>query len=73
MVLGGVLLLALLLVGGFIAGYQIVDIPAANASATAQSNVYLYADGKTVIARDGEINRENIPSAASPAPSSTPY
>ncbi|MFE2056103.1 transglycosylase domain-containing protein [Streptomyces sp. NPDC059446] len=61
MVLGGVLLLALLLVGGFIAGYQIVDIPAANASATAQSNVYLYADGKTVIARDGEINRENIP------------
>lgn len=73
MVLGGVLLLALLLVGGFVAGYQIVDIPAANASATAQANVYLYADGKTVIARDGEINRENIPSAASPAPSSTPY
>ncbi|MEU2344411.1 transglycosylase domain-containing protein [Streptomyces sp. NPDC013082] len=61
MVLGGVLLLALLLVGGFVAGYQIVDIPAANASATAQANVYLYADGKTVIARDGEINRENIP------------
>ncbi|WP_238442174.1 transglycosylase domain-containing protein [Streptomyces pratensis] len=60
MVLGGVLLLALLLVGGFIAGYQIVDIPAANAAATAQSNVYLYKDG-TVIARDGEINRENIP------------
>ncbi|MEV3933026.1 MULTISPECIES: transglycosylase domain-containing protein [unclassified Streptomyces] len=60
MTLGGVLLLALLLVGGFIAGYQLIDIPAANASATAQSNVYLYTDG-TVIARDGEINRENIP------------
>lgn len=60
MVLGGVLLLALLLVGGFIAGYQLVSIPAANASATAQSNVYLYQDG-TVIARDGEINRENVP------------
>ncbi|MEU5169041.1 transglycosylase domain-containing protein [Streptomyces mutomycini] len=60
MVLGGVLLLALLLVGGFIAGYQLVGIPAANASATAQSNVYLYEDG-TVIARDGEINRENVP------------
>ncbi|MEU0138114.1 transglycosylase domain-containing protein [Streptomyces sp. NPDC006296] len=60
MLLGGVLLLALLLVGGFLAGYQLIDIPAANASATAQSNVYLYADG-TVIARDGEINRENIP------------
>ncbi|MFD6278640.1 transglycosylase domain-containing protein [Streptomyces sp. NPDC060209] len=61
MVLGGVLLLALLLVGGFIAGYQLIDIPAANAAATAQANVYVYADGKTVIARDGEINREKIP------------
>ncbi|MFF0072331.1 transglycosylase domain-containing protein [Streptomyces sp. NPDC005494] len=61
MVLGGVLLLALLLVGGFIAGYQMIDIPAANAAATAEANVYVYADGKTVIARDGEINREKIP------------
>ncbi|MFI2783122.1 transglycosylase domain-containing protein [Streptomyces sp. ALB3] len=61
MVLGGVLLLALLLVGGFVAGYQLIDIPAANAAATAQANVYVYADGKTVIARDGEINREKIP------------
>ncbi|MFE7748112.1 transglycosylase domain-containing protein [Streptomyces sp. NPDC057428] len=60
MTLAGFLFLALVLVGGFIAGYQLVDIPAANASATAQSNVYLYEDG-TVIARDGEINRENIP------------
>ncbi|GAA2959862.1 MULTISPECIES: transglycosylase domain-containing protein [Streptomyces] len=61
MALGGVLLLALLLVGGFLVGYQLVDIPAANAAATAQSNVYLYADGKKVIARDGEINREKVP------------
>ncbi|MGW1812699.1 transglycosylase domain-containing protein [Streptomyces sp. NPDC002125] len=61
MVLGGVLLFALLLVGGFIAGYQLIDIPAANAAATAEANVYVYADGKTVIARDGEINREKIP------------
>ncbi|MGW4228714.1 transglycosylase domain-containing protein [Streptomyces sp. NPDC004980] len=60
MTLGGALLLGLLLVGGFLIGYQLVDIPAANASATAQSNVYLYSDG-TVIARDGEVNRENIP------------
>lgn len=59
MVLGGVLLIALVLIGGFIAGYQLVDIPPANASATAQSNVYLYKDG-SVIARDGEVNRENI-------------
>ncbi|MDQ0796152.1 transglycosylase domain-containing protein [Streptomyces sp. B1I3] len=61
MVLGGVLLLALLLVGGFVAGYQLIDIPAANATATAQANVYLYEDGKNVIARDGEINREKVP------------
>ncbi|OKJ00672.1 penicillin-binding protein [Streptomyces sp. CB01249] len=65
MVLGGVLLLALILVGGFFAGYQLVDIPAANATATAQSNVYLYADG-TVIARDGDVNRENIKLAQVP-------
>ncbi|MFD9499017.1 transglycosylase domain-containing protein [Streptomyces sp. NPDC060035] len=58
-VLGSALLIALLLIGGFIAGYQLVGIPAANASATAQSNVYLYEDG-SVIARDGEVNRENV-------------
>ncbi|MGW0857196.1 transglycosylase domain-containing protein, partial [Streptomyces sp. NPDC002690] len=59
MVLGAVLLIAVLLVGGFVAGYQLVDIPAANSSATAQSNVYLYRDG-AVIARDGDVNRENV-------------
>ncbi|GAA2982585.1 transglycosylase domain-containing protein [Streptomyces fulvorobeus] len=59
MLLGTLLGVALLLIGGLIAGYQLVDIPAANASATAQSNTYLYEDG-TVIARDGEVNRENV-------------
>ncbi|WP_326697715.1 transglycosylase domain-containing protein [Streptomyces sp. NBC_01754] len=68
MTLGGVLFLALLLVGGFVVGYQLVDIPAANAAATAQSNVYLYADGKKVIARDGEINREKVPLRRVPVP-----
>ncbi|WEH33641.1 transglycosylase domain-containing protein [Streptomyces sp. AM 4-1-1] len=66
MVLGGVLLLALLLVGGFIAGYKMVDIPAANAAAEAESNVYLYEDG-SVIARDGEINREKVRLSQVPA------
>ncbi|MFF1922897.1 transglycosylase domain-containing protein [Streptomyces sp. NPDC058221] len=65
MVLGGILLIALVLIGGFIAGYELVDIPSANASATAQSNVYLYKDG-SVIARDGEVNRENIKLAQVP-------
>ncbi|RMI93694.1 penicillin-binding protein [Streptomyces sp. ZS0098] len=59
MVLGAFLVTALLLVGGFLLGYALVQIPAANALATQQANVYLYADG-SVIARDGEVNRENV-------------
>ncbi|MFD3657986.1 transglycosylase domain-containing protein [Streptomyces sp. NPDC058620] len=59
MLLGTILGIALLVIGGLIAGYQLVDIPPANASATAQSNIYLYEDG-TVLARDGEVNRENV-------------
>ncbi|MEV7424088.1 MULTISPECIES: transglycosylase domain-containing protein [unclassified Streptomyces] len=59
MLLGAFVLGALVLVGGFVLGYKLVPIPAANAAATAQSNVYLYADG-TQIARDGEVNRENV-------------
>ncbi|MFB7848131.1 transglycosylase domain-containing protein [Streptomyces sp. NPDC056053] len=65
MTLGAILLLALLLIGGFIAGYELVDIPPANASATAQSNVYLYEDGST-LARSGEVNRENVKLAQIP-------
>lgn len=53
------LVTGLLVVGGFFLGYHLVQIPAANALATQQANVYLYADG-SVIARDGEVNRENV-------------
>ncbi|MET9606083.1 transglycosylase domain-containing protein [Streptomyces sp. NPDC006512] len=60
MLLGGLLLLALLLGGALVAGYLLVDIPPANAAATAQSNVYLYSDGSQ-LARDGEVNRVNVP------------
>ncbi|WP_407839007.1 transglycosylase domain-containing protein [Streptomyces sp. DSM 116496] len=60
MVLGAFLLLALLVCGGLVAGYLLVHIPPANAAATAQSNVYLYTDG-TQLARDGEVNRVNVP------------
>lgn len=56
---GLALLGALLLAGAFVAGYLLVDIPPANAAALAQSNVYLYRDGSP-IARDGEVNRENV-------------
>ncbi|AZM53481.1 penicillin-binding protein [Streptomyces sp. WAC 01529] len=60
MVLGGFILLVLLGVGAFMAGYMLVEIPPANAAATKQSNVYLYDDGSE-IARDGEVNREKVP------------
>ncbi|GHH76591.1 hypothetical protein GCM10018793_22630 [Streptomyces sulfonofaciens] len=59
MLLGATGGLVLLLAGGFTAGYLLVAIPAANAAATAQSNVFLYADG-TQFARDGDVNRENV-------------
>ncbi|MDT3399653.1 transglycosylase domain-containing protein [Streptomyces sp. B1866] len=58
-VLGGALLFVVLLAGALVSGYLLVDIPAANKSAVAQSNVYLYSDG-TPLARQGQVNRENI-------------
>lgn len=60
MLLGAFLIVALLLIGGFITGYTLVKIPPANVAAVAQSNVYLYEDGSQ-LARDGEVNRENVP------------
>ncbi|WP_149184765.1 transglycosylase domain-containing protein [Streptomyces sp. TRM49041] len=67
MTLGGFLLLALGLVGAFFAGYHLVDIPPANPAATAQANVYLYADGSP-LARGGKVNRESVPLARIPRP-----
>ncbi|WP_229820991.1 transglycosylase domain-containing protein [Streptomyces roseiscleroticus] len=61
MVLGTFLVGALLVIGGLVLGYQLVEIPAANAAATKQANVYLYADGSQ-LARDARdtVNRENV-------------
>lgn len=59
MVLGTFVIGVLLLVGLFFLGYSMVKIPPANALATKQSNVFLYADGSQ-LARDGEVNRENV-------------
>ncbi|MCH0540474.1 transglycosylase domain-containing protein [Streptomyces sp. MUM 203J] len=67
MVLGGLLFVVLLLGGGFLAGYLLIEIPPANASATAQANVYLYADG-AALARAGKVNRENVPLSRVPEP-----
>ena len=58
-VLGTFVIGILLLIGLFFLGYSLVQIPSANALAMKQANVYLYADGSQ-IARDGEINRENV-------------
>jgi membrane peptidoglycan carboxypeptidase len=60
---GGIMIVLLLLVGAFFVGYALVSIPDANAAAVAQNNVYLYADGKTEITRDGAVNRQNVPLA----------
>ncbi|MFC5722813.1 transglycosylase domain-containing protein [Streptomyces gamaensis] len=60
MVLGAFLLIVLLIAGGLIAGYMLVDIPPANKAAVAESNVFLYSDGSQ-LARDGEVNRESVP------------
>ncbi|MFG2883848.1 transglycosylase domain-containing protein [Streptomyces sp. NPDC048297] len=62
MVLATFTLGLLLLIGLFFLGYSLVKIPAANAMATKQGNVYLYADGSQ-LARDGKINRESVPLA----------
>ncbi|MFR0352841.1 transglycosylase domain-containing protein [Streptomyces sediminimaris] len=59
MVLGTFVIGVLLLIGLFYLGYSLVKIPPANALATKQANVYLYADGSQ-IARDGDVNRENV-------------
>jgi membrane peptidoglycan carboxypeptidase len=60
MVLGSFVIVTMLIIGAFVLGYNLVHIPKPQELATKQSNVYLYADGSQ-IARDGEVNRENVP------------
>ncbi|MFF9811929.1 transglycosylase domain-containing protein [Streptomyces sp. NPDC014006] len=59
MLLGTFVIGVLLVAGAFFLGYSMVKIPSANAVATKQANVYLYADGSE-IARDGDVNRESV-------------
>ncbi|QBJ92122.1 penicillin-binding protein [Streptomyces seoulensis] len=58
-ILGTFFGLCLLCMAGFAALYMSVDVPAGNVAAQRQSNVYKYSDG-TVLARDGEVNREIV-------------
>ncbi|GKQ41071.1 penicillin-binding protein [Streptomyces sp. A012304] len=64
-VLGTFLGLCLLVIGAFIVLYMTTPIPAANAEAKLQSNIYKYSDG-TLLTRDGELNRENVDLAEIP-------
>ncbi|HBF85813.1 MULTISPECIES: transglycosylase domain-containing protein [Streptomyces] len=58
--------LCLLVMGAFAALYFYVDVPAANAQAEKQSNVYKYSDG-TLLARTGSgVNREIVDLAVVP-------
>ncbi|MEV6837612.1 transglycosylase domain-containing protein [Streptomyces sp. NPDC051133] len=51
--------LCLLVIAAFIGLYMYVDIPAGNADAQLQSNIYKYSDG-TMLARTGRLNRESV-------------
>ncbi|WP_309060834.1 transglycosylase domain-containing protein [Streptomyces sp.] len=59
--------LCLLGMGAFIVLYMMIDIPEGNADAKRQSNVYKYSDG-SIMARDGEVNREVVDLAQIPRP-----
>jgi membrane peptidoglycan carboxypeptidase len=45
-------------IAGF--AYAMVDIPDENKAATAQNNVYYWADGSQMVAAGGDVNRQNI-------------
>ncbi|MEW2550575.1 transglycosylase domain-containing protein [Streptomyces zhihengii] len=49
----------LIVMGAFFVVYLMVPVPAANAEAEMQSNIYKYSDG-TVLARTGKVNREIV-------------
>ncbi|MET8951682.1 transglycosylase domain-containing protein [Streptomyces sp. NPDC004533] len=64
-IVGSLIGLVLLVMGAFVLLYMMTPIPAGNATAKLQSNVYKYSDG-TILARTGEINRENVDLAQVP-------
>ncbi|CAM5663673.1 hypothetical protein SALBM217S_00071 [Streptomyces griseoloalbus] len=66
-ILGTFFTLCLLGMGAFIVLYMMIDIPEGNADAELQSNVYEYSDG-TLMARDGDRNREIVDLARVPKP-----
>ncbi|MGW0787044.1 transglycosylase domain-containing protein [Streptomyces sp. NPDC002911] len=59
-ILGTFFGLCLLVMGAFAALYVYVDVPAANAQAEKQSNVYKYSDGTLLARSNSEVNREIV-------------
>ncbi|MDX3260277.1 transglycosylase domain-containing protein [Streptomyces sp. MI02-2A] len=64
-ILGTLFGFVLLVMGAFVLMYVMTPIPAGNAAAKLQSNVYKYSDG-SILARTGEVNRENVDLAQVP-------
>ncbi|MFF1542911.1 transglycosylase domain-containing protein [Streptomyces sp. NPDC058291] len=64
-ILGTFLGFAVAVIGAFIWLYVSTPIPAGNPDADLQSNVYKYGNG-AVLARDGDVNRENVDLATIP-------
>ncbi len=58
-ILGAFFGFLLLGMGAFVVLYLMIDVPAGNAAAVQQSNVYKYSDGN-VLARTGTVNREIV-------------
>ncbi|MEU1592941.1 transglycosylase domain-containing protein [Streptomyces sp. NPDC005708] len=63
--LGSLFGFVLLAMGAFALLYMMTPIPAGNAAAKLQSNIYKYSDG-SILARTGDINRENVDLAEVP-------
>ncbi|MEV6735824.1 transglycosylase domain-containing protein [Streptomyces sp. NPDC051104] len=66
-VIGSLFGFVLLVMGAFLALYVMTPIPAANADAMLQSNVYKYSDG-SILTRSGKLNRETVDLAEVPKP-----
>ncbi|MGQ4365633.1 transglycosylase domain-containing protein [Streptomyces sp. SAS_272] len=66
-ILGTFLGLTVAVIGAFVWLYVSTPIPKGNPDADLQSNVYKYGNG-AILARDGELNRENVDLAQVPKP-----
>jgi membrane peptidoglycan carboxypeptidase len=61
-----VLIVVIVLAGGFVAGYAAVSVPDPNALARAETSIVYYADGRTELGRFGPTNRRRVPLQAVP-------